>query len=112
MRESNRDIVAPRLSWERARQVADALPSDEPDRTAKRIAPRTMLCGTAWRVHADISGTYFEELRELCAAAHDKSSLAIGMSGLVSEHMIHGRASEGPRMVSEQLALIESIADP
>jgi len=48
----------------------------------------------------------------LCAAAHDKSSLAIGMSGLVSEHMIHGRASEGPRMVSEQLALIESIADP
>ena len=102
----------PRLSWERARQVADALPSDEPDRTAKRIAPRTMLCGTAWRVHADISGTYFEEVRELCAAAHDKSSLAIGMSGLVSEHMIHGRASEGPRMVSEQLALIESIADP
>jgi hypothetical protein len=26
VRESNRDIVAARLSWERARQVADALP--------------------------------------------------------------------------------------
>jgi hypothetical protein len=42
----NRDVAAARLSWERARQVADALPADEPDRTVKRIAPRTMLCGT------------------------------------------------------------------
>ncbi len=107
-----RDIAAARSSWDRALQVADALPDGDPNRVAMRIAPRTMLCGTGWRVHADISGTYFEELRELCTAADDKSSLAIGMSGLVSEHMIHGRAGEGSRMVSEQLALIESIADP
>src|SRR5262249_51065549 len=70
----NRDIVAARLSWERARHVADALPADEPDRTTKRIAPRTMLCGTAFRVHADISGGLFEELRQLCTAAGDKAS--------------------------------------
>jgi len=79
----NRDIVAARLSWKRARQVADALPDDEPDRTAKRIAPRTMLCGTSWRGTPDAR---FEELRELCAEAGDKTSLAIGMTGLASDY--------------------------
>ncbi len=44
---TNRDIAAARLSWERARKIADALPADNPDRAAMRIAPRTMLCGTA-----------------------------------------------------------------
>ena len=107
-----RDVTAARLSWERALQVADALPNGDQDRVSMRIAPRTMLCGTAWRVHADISGTYFEELQELCTAADDKASLAIGMNGVISEHMVHGRVGEGSRMVTEQLALIESIADP
>ena len=71
------------LSWERARRVADALPDDDPGRTAMRIAPRALLCGTACRVHADISGGLFDELRELCSAAGDKASLAIGMAGLL-----------------------------
>ena len=48
---TNRDIAAARLSWERARKIADALPAEDPERTAMRIAPRTMLCGFAWRVH-------------------------------------------------------------
>ena len=48
---TNRDIAAARLSWERARKIADALPADDPNRAAMRIAPRTMLCGTAFRVH-------------------------------------------------------------
>ena len=82
----NRDIVAARLSWKRARQVADALPDDEPDRTAKRIAPRTMLCGTSWRGTPDPFSARFEELRELCAEAGDKTSLAIGMTGLASDY--------------------------
>ncbi len=47
---THRDIAAARISWERARRIADALPADDPDRTAKRIAPRTMLCGAVWRV--------------------------------------------------------------
>jgi hypothetical protein len=107
-----RDVTAARSSWDRALQVADALPGGDPNRVGMRIAPRTMLCGTAWRVHADISGTHFAELQKLCIAADDKASLAIGMNGVVSEHMMHGRVGEGSRMVSEQLALIESIADP
>ena len=46
---TNRDIAAARLSWERARQIADALPADDPDQLSMRIAPRTMLCATDWQ---------------------------------------------------------------
>ena len=53
---TNRDIAAARLSWERARTIADALPADDPDRAAMRIAPRTMLCGIALRVHEHVAG--------------------------------------------------------
>ena len=109
---ATRDIVAAWVSWERARRVADALPADDADRTAMRIAARALLCGNAFRVHADISGGLFEELRELCAAAGDKASLAIGMAGLVMEHMSHGRVREASRLASETMALVESIGDP
>jgi hypothetical protein len=109
---TNRDIGAAYLSWERARQIADALPDDDPDRIAMRIAARTRLCRHAFRVHVDLSGGLFAELRQLCAAAGDKSSLAIGMSGLVEVHMIYGRVSEGSRLASETMALVESIGDP
>ena len=80
---TNRDISAARLSWERAQKIADALPAEDPNRAAMRIAPRTMLCGIAWRVHVNVAGDRFEELRQLCTAAGDKASLAIGMAGLV-----------------------------
>ena len=53
---TNRDIAAARLSWERAQRIADALPADDPTgRHAHR--PRTMLCGTAWRVHVGVPVT-------------------------------------------------------
>ena len=79
------------MSWERACQVADSLPADHLDRTAMRIAPRALLCGSAWRIHAPISH-HFDELRRLCIHSSDKSSLAIGMAGLVGEHYITPRA--------------------
>ncbi|MBV8293261.1 MAG: AAA family ATPase, partial [Mycobacterium sp.] len=47
---TNRDINAARQSWERAARIADALPADDPNGAAMRIAPRTLLCGTAFRV--------------------------------------------------------------
>ena len=53
---TNRDIAAAWRSWERARTIADALPADDPDRASMRIAPRTMLCGTAWRVRMNVAG--------------------------------------------------------
>ena len=109
---TNRDIVAARLSWERAREIADALPADDPHRAAMRIAPRTMLCGTAFRVQVNVSGDRFEELRELCTVAGDKASLVIGMAGLVGDHAFHGRLREASQLASEAWALIESIGDP
>ena len=109
---TNRDIAAARLSWERARKIADALPADDPDRAAMRIAPRTMLCGTAWRVHVNVAGAGFDELRELCTAAGDKASLAIAMAGLVIDHAYHARIREASQLASEAHGPAESIGDP
>jgi class 3 adenylate cyclase len=109
---TNRDISAARLSWERAQRIADALPADDPNRVAMRIAPRAMLCGIAWRVHVNIAGDRFEELRELCTAAGDKASLAIGMAGLLSDLAFHDRMRDASQLASEAMALVESIGDP
>ena len=109
---THRDMDAARLSWERAREIADALPTDDPERTVMRIAPRTQLCGTAWRVHADSSSARFEELRELSTLAGDKASLATGMAGQVANHWLHGRAREASALADELMALVEAVADP
>jgi hypothetical protein len=77
-----------------------------------RIAPRTMLCGIAWRVQVDVAGDRFEELRELCTAAGDTASLATATAGLVMDHAFRGRNREASRLASEAWALIESIGDP
>ena len=108
---THRDIAATRVSWERARQIADALPDDHPGALAMRIAPRTMLCSAGWRVDAHIV-SHFEKLRELCALAGDKASLALGTTGILMDHMMQGRFPEASRLASEQMALLESIGDP
>jgi hypothetical protein len=108
---TNRDIAAARLSWERAQKIADALPDVDPGRTSMRIAPRTMLCGTAFRAHVNVAGDRFNELRELCTAIGDKASLAIAMAGLVIDHAHKGRIREASRLASEAMALIESLGD-
>ena len=86
---THRDIAAARVSWERARQIADALPEDDSDRTAMRIAPRTMLCGVA-----GAAGTSPAISRSCgsCVARRDKASLAIGMTGMATDHMMQARA--------------------
>ena len=108
---TNRDIASALLSWERAQKIADALPADMPHRAALRIAPRTMLCGVAWRVHADAGGR-FEELRELCGDAGDKASLAIAMAGMVIGRAYQARVREASQLASEAMALIEAVDDP
>jgi hypothetical protein len=111
---TNRDVGAARLRWERARRIADALPDDDPDQLSMRIAPRTMLCATDWQGHQAIeeSRGRFAELRELCSAAEDKVSLAIGMTGMATELLYAERTREASRLASEQMALLESIGDP
>jgi class 3 adenylate cyclase len=108
---TNRDVAAARVSWERARRIADALPADDPDQLSMRIAPRTMLCVTDWQAIQEGGGRY-EELRDLCNAAGDKVSLAIAMTALLTQLINNGRSREGSRVASEQMALLESIGDP
>ena len=109
---TNRDIAAARLSWERAVEIADAVPAEDPNRVAMRIAPRTVLCGIAWRVHVNVAGDRFEELRQLCTAAGDMASLGIGMAGLVIDHAFQGRMREASQLASEAWDLAESVGDP
>ncbi len=108
-----RDITAAQTSWRRAQQVADRLPVEDPDRTSMRIESRTVLAGTVWRVGgtgaADI---HFDELRELCTAAGDQRSLAIGLSALVTAHAIESHRREASRLANELIELLDAIADP
>ena len=106
-----RDVTAARLSWERARSIADELSPDVVNRASLRVAPRTMLCATAYRVRAHDAGARFAELRQLCSAAGDKPSLAIAMAGLVMDHAYQGRIRRASRLASEAMNLIESLGD-
>ena len=76
-----------------------------------RIAPRTMLCGTGWRVHANVAGDRFDELRELCSAAGDKASLGIATAGLVVGYAHQDRVREASQLASEAWALAEAVGD-
>ncbi|MGH3561870.1 MAG: ATP-binding protein [Mycobacterium sp.] len=107
-----RDIRAARVSWVRARQVADRLPTDYPDRASMRIAPRTLLCGSTSWVSGTVSSAGFDELRDLCTAAGDIVSLAIGMAGLMTVLLLHNRFRESAHVASNCTRLLESIGDP
>lgn len=108
----NRAIAAARTSWTRARDVADALPDDDPDRLAMQIAPRMLLCATTYRSAAGLVDSGFEELRALCGAAGDKRSLAMAMFGQITELMAEARVHEGAQLATENESLLESIGDP
>jgi adenylate cyclase len=107
-----RDVRAARMSWQRARQAADTLPPEEPERSSMRIVPRTLLCGTAFRVGGGPEDTGFEELRELATAAHDNVSLAIGMAGHVTTLAFNSHYREALRLASQLDSLVEAIGDP
>ena len=104
---TNRDITAARRSWEHATRIADALPAEDPNRAAMRIAPRTMLCGIAFRIHEHVAGARFDELRELCTAAGDKASLAIAMAALVLDHIL--RVGKPRQVVFSALGIREGL---
>jgi adenylate cyclase len=107
-----RDIGAAAVSWRRARDVADGLPADDPARLAMRIAPRTLLCGNAWRIGGNVGDAGFEELRDLTGEAGDKLSLTIGMMGQLTALTFNDRITESSQLATECVALLESIGDP
>ncbi len=77
-----------------------------------QIASLKALCGTLWLTGGSFADSGFEQLRELCALSGDKTSLAIGMAGVVMTLTGHNRHREAARLSSELAALIESIGDP
>ena len=89
-----------------------SIAADDPDAVAMQIAPRTLWCANAWRLHAGVNGRRFEELQELCDRAGDKTSPAIAMTGLLAEGVVQGRIREASQLAAEHSALLESIADP
>ena len=107
-----RDMAAAHTSWRRARQVADRLPHDDRDSLNMRIAPRTLLCATAYRVGGSGADTGFEELRELCTAAADRQSLAIGMAGLMTWQTMKANRLEASQLADELVELLGAIGDP
>jgi adenylate cyclase len=108
---TRRDIRAARMSWQRARHVADQLSGDEPGRPAMQIAPRALLCVSAWRVGGTVADTGFDELHELATSADDKASLAIGMAGQMLALSAYGRYRDAAAMVAEYVYLVDSLSD-
>jgi adenylate cyclase len=108
---NHRDHAAARASWQRARHVADGLAGDDPERVRMQIEPRTLLCANAFFAGGSFDGTGFEELRELCAAAGDKVSLAIGMSGAILALSANGHPRDAAGLASEFIELIDAIGD-
>ena len=109
---NNRDNLAAAKSWRNAQQVADRLPDADPDRLSMRIAPRTLLCATRTRSGGSGVDPGFDELRELCIAAGDERSLAIGMAGRVMERLFNAHCREASELAAEHVRLLESIGDP
>jgi adenylate cyclase len=107
-----RDIAAARASWRQARDVADQLPPDDPDRQEMRIAPRALLCGSTFQVGGTPADTGFDELRTLTTAAGDKKSLALGMAGHLTTLTFNAHYRKAAAMASEFATLVESIGDP
>jgi adenylate cyclase len=106
------DIWAARASWQQALRVADDLPVDEPDRLTMRIAPRALLCGSAFQVGGTPADTGFNELRALTTDAGDKKSLALGMAGHLTTLTFNAHYRKAAAMASEFATLVESIGDP
>jgi adenylate cyclase len=77
-----------------------------------RIAPRTLLCATAYRAGGSGADTGFEELRELCATAADRRSLAMGMAGLLTWRVMKAQRREASQLADELGQLLEAIGDP
>jgi adenylate cyclase len=108
----HRNITGARASWQHAGGIADQIPDSDPDSAAMRIAPRTLLCASAWLTGVSMADTGFDELRDLAAASGDKASLAMGMAGWLTALVTHSRFDEATRLASELTNLLESIGDP
>ena len=107
-----RGIAAARMSWQRASDVADRLPADDPGRDAMRIAPRTLLCASAFRVTRTVDDTGYDELCQLTAAVDDKVSLAAATAGQAGTLTFETRFQEATELATQLTNLVDAIDDP
>jgi adenylate cyclase len=106
-----RNFAAAQSSWRRARDVADRLPEDDPDRLKMRIAPRALLCANEYRIRSGHPDTAFAELKELCTIAGDKRSLAIGLAGVAMATQLDARFRPAAALATELVELLDSVGD-
>ena len=100
---ANRDLAAARVSWDRARRIADAVPDDDPDHLAMRVSPPHHVVRD--RLAGPRSPGQQASLRGILKAVQrsgDKVSLAIGMSALATELVYAGRSREGAELASNR----------
>ena len=109
---NNRDVTAARVSWERARGVADALPDDDPGphgdahRAAHHIV-RNRLASPRRRFRYPLRGTAG------AVRARRRQDLAgLRDHGAAGGACAARRAREAQRLASELIALLDSIGDP
>ncbi len=107
----HRDIRAARVSWQRAKEIADRLPADGQNVLAMRIGPRTLLAMSTFKVSGSVDDTQFDELRQLCTAAGDNVALGIGMTGVTTALVFSNRFREAVEFASDYVGVVESIAD-
>ncbi len=108
----SRDVRALYTSWQRARDVADRLPANEPDRSAMRIAPRMLICGNSWRLGISLDQSGFTEFRQLCTSVGDDLSLASGTAGMLMMLVLRNKFREAAARASECAPLIETSVEP
>jgi adenylate cyclase len=107
----SRDMVAARSSWDRARRIADQLPTDHPQIVDLKTAPRVQLAWTDYRVGADSEGDVrLTELRELTAQSGDVFALAMATAGRAfalceNEH----RPLEAAGLADQVLRMIDDV---
>lgn len=107
-----RDFRAARTSWEQAREVADRLRPDDPQKPLLQIGPRTALCASTFRFSGSVEDTKFEELRELCVSVGDNLSLALGMAGFLTALIFHNRFRDASQVASDLSAMLDLINEP
>lgn len=109
----NRSIESAHSSWGKARRIADELArSGEPNVSALRIAPRTLISGSAWRLAGSGADTGFEDLRQLCSEAEDLASLAVGMAGQVVTLFTKAERRAASVLTGELIDLLKLIDNP
>ena len=107
-----RDVKATRASWQRARDVADRLPAEEPNKIAMQIGPAPRSA-PARSESAEVSRTLVTTncANSAIPQAATLLPLAMGMAGTMTVLVFHNRFREAAELASECGHLAESFDD-